>query len=496
MKRKASNIYDKYITIDNLKETWEEVKKSCDNKNGLYKFMLNENVNLYNIYINLKYRTYKPYRYNLFYILRPKARLIMSQIISDRIVNHFVAKHYLFPYLEKKLIDSSVAIRSGKGCSYAFKKLEDYLNGLLFKNRDTKIYALKMDIKNFFYSIDHEILYEMLEHDLGDKDVINLIKMLVDETDKKYINEFITRKNKRYHTEVPYYNKGVGLSIGSMVSQFLATYYLNQVDHYIKEELKCKFYLRYMDDFLILDTDKARLKEVWKAVEEKLAIFKLKLNSKTNIYNMKNGVTFLGYRYKVRNNKLRRLYGKPTFKRIRRHLKYLKNNDMEMYYHYYTSYYGYLSRVKKWERDFKMRTKDRYLILKKRYPNSIVLIKDGNFYKTYQDDATIIWNLFGYKWNEDCISFGSTPYAKVINKLNYINISYVVVANNKEMAIANNEETYELYLKISKISYDTKRKRESLHKLIDSILDKNINNYDDLNMLLNKYIKFKEKNEN
>ena len=89
-----------------------------------------------------------------------------------------------------------------------------------------------------------------------------------------------------------------------MTSQFLAIFYLNEIDHFIKEQLKCKYLIRYMDDILILDTDKDKLKYVWKVLKEWFKDVELELNKKSNIYRLSNKISFLGYTYKVCNDKL------------------------------------------------------------------------------------------------------------------------------------------------------------------------------------------------
>ena len=96
----------------------------------------------------------------------------------------------------------------------------------------------------------------------------------------------------------------------------MAIFYLN--DHYIKEELKCKYYIRYMDDFLILDVDKNRLKFCYKMIKEKLNDLKLSVNKKSNIYRSSVGFSFLGYRYQTVNCRLNILLNAKTFRKIKK----------------------------------------------------------------------------------------------------------------------------------------------------------------------------------
>ena len=173
MKKKinTNNIYDKYITMDNLYKMWDIIKSTCKNKKEVYKFSLNLNTNIYNIYVSLKNKTYVPDKYMTFMIFEPKPRLVMSQSIKDKIVNHFITNYYLIPYLESSLIDSNVATRKGKGSSYGNDLLQKYFNKLLINNRNCEIYCLKMDVSKYFYSINHDILMSMLGKKIKDNDV-------------------------------------------------------------------------------------------------------------------------------------------------------------------------------------------------------------------------------------------------------------------------------------------------------------------------------------
>lgn len=128
-----------------------------------------------------------------------------------------------------------------------------------------------------------------------------------------------------------------------MTSQILAIFYLNDVDHFIKDELKYKYYIRYMDDLLIIDTDKDKLKENFKLIEKKINELKLSTNAKSNIYKLNNGISFLGYVFKIdKNNKLLIRYNNKTIRRINKKLDNLYLYDYEKYLRSSGSYKGYL----------------------------------------------------------------------------------------------------------------------------------------------------------
>ena len=145
-------------------------------------------------------------------------------------------------------------------------------------------------------------------------------------------------------SKVPLYYNGKGLPIGNMTSQILAIFYLNEVDHYIKEKLGFKNYIRYMDDLIILDVDKEKLKYCYEQVKNKLLDFKLEVNNKSKIYKLSNGFSFLGYKFQLKQNKLLIRYNVKTSRRIMKRLKNLKKYDYNMYLKSKGSYKGFLER--------------------------------------------------------------------------------------------------------------------------------------------------------
>lgn len=474
MKKEIEKIYDDKVTFENVSKTWKVVRKTCKNRRAIFRYSINKNINNYIIYRILKEKKYKPYPFRLFLIFEPKARLVMSQTVADKIINHFVTNYYLLPYLERKLIDQNVATRKNKGSSYANKLVVDYINEIRLKNKQQEIYCLKLDISKYFYSINHQILLEKIEKEIEDKDVINLIKIIINETNKPYINDLINKYNEKYNTEIPIYEFGTGLSIGAMTSQFLAIFYLNDLDHYIKEKLHVKYYIRYMDDFLIFGTDKNYLKNVASEISKQLIELKLKINPKSGIYKLSGGISFLGYSYKIQNNKLRISYRKKTYTKIIKKLKSLKKIDMLKYYRSYASYYGYLNKINLQERNFKMKILDKYKYYKEKYPNHIIFIKEGSFYKTFEDDAILIWHLFDYKWNRNCIAFGAQPCSKVSNKLKYLEISYIIINSGDDvLCVDYDSENYIAYLTIAKNKYNRYNEKCELNNLLDEVIDNN-----------------------
>lgn len=488
--KRSKNIYDQAITYENIYAMWKIIKRTCKNRKEVFLFSLNLNTNIYYIYYALKNKIYKPQAYKTFMIFEPKPRLVMSQTIVDKIVNHFVANYYLIPYLEKSLIDSNVATRTKKGSSYAMKLLKKYYNQIQINENPSEIYCLKIDISKYFYTIDHNILLEKLQKKILDPDVLSLIKLIISETNKDYINQSINGYNRKYQTNIPLYKDSKGLSIGAMTSQFFAIFYLNDLDHYIKEELRCKYYIRYMDDFLILDTDKEKLKKYQELIVKEIEKLNLTVNKKSNIYKSSIGYTFLGYKYQALNNKLKISFNKRTYRRIKKKLKKIFIKDKLLYNRTLASYNGYFLAVYNTkEENFKMKLIDKYNSYKQKYKHAIIILKEGIFYKTFYDDAKILWYLFDYKYINDTISFGNVPYDKVILKLNKLDISYVVI-DNDGVALSHipSEEAYLSYEALAKKSYSKAQKTEQLMEKLQKIMTVNPNYYDEIDSLLNKFL--------
>ena len=338
--KRVNNLYKNIYSISNIIYMYKKIRKNIRNKKEIFEFEKKLNSNINEIANTLYSKKYVFSKYKIFLISEPKYRLIMSENIKDKLVNHLVSK-YILGSLEKSLIDTNVSTRKHKGSSYAFNMLVKYINKLRLINSD--IFILKMDIKKYFYNIDHDILKKKLLNKIKDKDSINILFSIIDSTNEKYINEKIKKvkkveisklKDKSLIKEIeniPLYKYGKGLPIGNMTSQFLAVFYLNEIDHFIKEKLGFKYYIRYMDDLIIIDSDKEKLKKSLSLIKNKLNKEKLKLNNKTQIINLKNGFNFLGYNFRY-NNKLYIKITNKTYYRVNRKLNYLLHNNYCSYF--------------------------------------------------------------------------------------------------------------------------------------------------------------------
>lgn len=353
--------YDDIVDIDKIREMYHIIRVNTKNRGKLHKFELFYSSNIISILEALRNKCYKHSKYNVFLVHEPKYRIIMSEIMSDKVVNHLISKYILAPGIIPHLIPQNVATREGKGTKEGIRYLKMYINKL--KLNYDKVYVLKCDIKKYFYSIDHELVLEKCKRFIDDPDVFQLVLNVVKSTDEDYVNSAIDKVVKKEIDRVsklnildkeikieelkriPRYPKGKGLPIGNMTSQLLAVYFLNDLDHYIKERLHCKYYIRYMDDFVIFDHDKERLKVLRKEIEEKLKEFKLELNKKTNIYDLNHGFGFLGYYYFLKGKRLIIKINPQTKRRIKKKMRKLKKINAPNYEQVKASYMGYLKQA-------------------------------------------------------------------------------------------------------------------------------------------------------
>lgn len=325
------------IDYFSILDTYDKVvSKRVKNKRGLINFELNKMSYISNIYNIIKNDKNTFYKYNIFIIKEHKYRIIMSANIYDKVINHYFTNNFLNKKLEPYLDKRNIATRKNMGTSYGIEMLKHYYE--IFKKYD-KFYILKIDIKKYFYSIDHNVLKSLLKDKL-DKDEYKIICNIIDSTNYSYVNKKIFLLKKKYNNkevnDIPYYQKDKGLAIGLMTNQLLAIFYLYKLHEYINRKLKLKYFISYMDDIIILHKDKQYLKYCLKEIEIMLNdVLKLEINkNKTKIVSSNEWLEFLGYRFKVINKKTIIRIRNKSLKRIKNKIKstkYLyKNNKISL----------------------------------------------------------------------------------------------------------------------------------------------------------------------
>ena len=228
-----SNVcYLDILDITKLKYVYYQIKLNSKQKEKFVFYDLFLTSNLFTIMYILRNCQYHHLHYNIFLIHDPKFRIIMSENINDKIVNHLCSQFLLFPILEKKMIKPSVATREGLGTKAGLFYIKKYINSL--KENYNHFYVLKCDVHKFFYSIDHNCLMEKMKKIYLDEDILKLLKEIINSTNEEYVNQKIEKeiektkrkiiqsklslkeKEKRIQelNRIPRYEKGKGLPIG------------------------------------------------------------------------------------------------------------------------------------------------------------------------------------------------------------------------------------------------------------------------------------------
>lgn len=287
------NLYQELCSEENLDLAFRKARKRKSQKPYVIEFENNLNENLKTLREELLSERYKPRPLRTFVIRDPKVRKIRKSYFVDRIVHHAIC-NILNPIFEKRFIYDSFANRLGKGTLNAIKRFDKFKQKVS-KNNTRNCYVFKADVKHYFDEVNHSILINILRKKINDKRVISLISKVL-----------------RNHSEE------VGMPLGNMTSQFFANCYLNELDQYVKNELKAKYYIRYVDDFVILNNDK----NILESYKEKIDIFlreKLQLElhpNKSKILLMNKGIGFLGFRNYPYHRLLRKANIRTMKKRI------------------------------------------------------------------------------------------------------------------------------------------------------------------------------------
>lgn len=360
MKKIKSNLKD-LVTFSNISSQAKIVSKNYKKKYNMNKFYMSYNSNIYDIANRVRNETYSFSVPNISLINENKYRIIMARSIEDKIVSHFLTNFFFKPHLEKKLVINSVATRVGLGSKAAYSFFEKYLNSFdLSKN----VYVLKVDIKKYFYNISHDKLLEILKREIYDPFAISLFENLLDQTNDKKINKridelvnFERARIKKMHLnsnleesilkeldKVPRYKYNYGIQIGDCVSQFIALIFTSKIDRYIKETLKCKYYVKYTDDYVILHNDKEFLKKCFCEISGLINDLDLEVNAKSGIYLVNNGFTFLGNTYSIKSGKVCKKLRNQTYRKAKRKLNILRNKDYTKYYLSKVSYRGLMNK--------------------------------------------------------------------------------------------------------------------------------------------------------
>jgi len=263
-------LFESVVSFDNLLRASEKALRGQKKKPTAARFFFNLEGELLQLQEELIEGTYQPLPYYVFEIFEPKRRQICAADLRDRVVHHAIC-NLLEPIFERRAIGDSFACRKGKGAHAAVARAQQ-----LARRFD---YYLQCDVSKYFASVDHEVLKRLLRRILKDERLLQLLDRIIDQP-------------------LPGSALGKGMPIGSLTSQHFANLYLGELDHFVKERLRVKGYLRYMDDFLNFGHEKSVLHETL-AAEREFAREELRLELKESaivVAPVTEGISFLGFR--------------------------------------------------------------------------------------------------------------------------------------------------------------------------------------------------------
>lgn len=312
--KRLENVYEKIYDFENLHQAYLEARKGKRYRQDVLRFTANLEENLIQLQNELIWKTYKVGRYREFYVTEPKKRLVMALQFRDRVIQWAIYRQ-LNPFFDKRFIHDSYGCRLGKGTHNAADRLQYWMRKASRQPGDW--HYLKLDISKYFYRVDHATLLSILGRYIEDADLMELLATIIDDDGMAF-----GLPDGTAPTQCPAEERlrHCGMPIGNLTSQMFANVYLHELDHYAKNELRIRRYVRYMDDIIILHHDKRTLAGYRNGIEHFLAHeLKLALNRKTVIRAIRRGVEFVGCRMWPTHRKMR----KSTIRRIRVRVRHL-----------------------------------------------------------------------------------------------------------------------------------------------------------------------------
>ena len=282
--KRIGGLWERLIGFDNLWLAWRRARRGKARSRGAALFELDLERHLVDLQAELAAGTWTPGVYRLFSIYEHKPRLIAAAPFRDRVVHHAVM-NLIEPPLDARLIDDCYACRRGRGTHRAVDRYQGWARRYA--------YAMKLDIRRYFPSIDHRLLKDCLERRIKDRAVVALLGRIIDsspecpESMAPFPGDDLLTPLERPR----------GIPIGNLTSQFFANLFLDDFDHWVKQGLRCPAYLRYVDDMVFCANDKGQLADWRAAVAERLAALRLRLHAtRGQVQRTADGLTLLGYR--------------------------------------------------------------------------------------------------------------------------------------------------------------------------------------------------------
>jgi RNA-directed DNA polymerase len=318
MAKTFGNLFPQLTEFGNLYKAWRKAARGKRGSPAAAGFEMNLSGELIRLQKELVEETWRPGEYCSFTIRDPKRRLVSAAPFRDRVVHHALC-NVTESIFENAFIADSYANRKGKGTHAALDRAQTLMRRYP--------YVLQCDLRQFFPSIDHAVLESILFRKISDEPVRRLIRRIVESGAGIHDDDY--RMVNFPGDDLFAVNRPRGLPIGNLTSQFWANVYLNEFDQFVKRQLHCKGYVRYVDDFLLFADEKPRL-WAWKsAIREFLSGLRLALHERSStVYPVNHGIPFLGFRLYPEYRRLKRENGVNFQRRLRRYYRAYGRGEM------------------------------------------------------------------------------------------------------------------------------------------------------------------------
>lgn len=264
---------DNVVGFSSLYNAMQKCKRGVMWKDGVIHFVINGPSEILKLEDELKNGTYKERKQRAFTIYEPKRRDVLSFSFRDRVYHRSLCDNSIYPTMTKSYIYDNHASQIGKGPDKARNRLKCFLQRYYRENKSNDGWVLQCDIKGYYPNMNHELVKSIFKEKLDDLSYRSIARAL------------------------DTYPGNIGFNPGSQIIQIAGTSVLNEYDHIVKEKWGIKKYLRFNDDFILIHESKEKLKQCLNDTREYMACLGFSLNKKTSLYNIQDGIKFLGFKF-------------------------------------------------------------------------------------------------------------------------------------------------------------------------------------------------------
>lgn len=312
---KHSHVFERFTSFDNFVDGYRLARRNKRYKPSALEYSANLEEHIINDINRLQWHEYTPGRAHAFYEYFPKMRIIHALPFADRVVN-CAAYKVLWPIYVRSFYEHSYGSIPGRGTLKAVETLQHWMR--IAQHKRGNWFIGKADIAKFFFRIPVSVQLEQLGRPLDDQDMMWFLETAI------YCNGVPFGLPMEYDDLTTAERiSGLGMSVGSLISQMTANVALTPLDHYIKRKLRAPYYMRYMDDMIFLAPDKRQMWDILEGVDEYLREnMGLQLNHKTAVIPLGQKVEFVGKQVSPDKVEIRR----STTLRMKHHLDYVREH--------------------------------------------------------------------------------------------------------------------------------------------------------------------------